>query len=260
VVADALAQTVRIAAIGLVITGLETFAARRVFTAGHPMARSVISLLHRRPLSRAWDRALYPLLAVQVAAAGWLVIFGPAGQAGVVALLLLLASLLCVQWRRTLGGDGAEQMSILIILAGVIGFVPAGSEAVTRIAGGFLVAQLMLSYVTAGVVKLVSPVWRREPILARILGTHRFGSSAVAGYLRSHPKQCVLAQWSVIALELTFPIALFLPVPGMLIVLLAGLCFHIACALLMGLNDFVWAFPAIYPCVYALRSLRSPAG
>jgi hypothetical protein len=258
VVADALALTVRIASGGLVIAGLESLAAREVFAAGHPMARSVISMLHRSALSVGWDRTLNALVFLQVASAGWLVIFGPAHALSPVVLLLLLGSLLAVQWRRTLGGDGAEQMSILIVLAAVLAFVPAESETVARIAAVFLVAQLVLSYATAGVVKLVSPIWRSEPILARILGTHRFGSSVLAGYLQRHPKLCVLAQWSVITLELGFVVALLLPLPGLLGFLLAGLCFHIACAVLMGLNTFLWAFPATYPCVYAMWSLWSP--
>jgi hypothetical protein len=260
VLADALALTVRIASCGLVIAGLESYVAREVFTPGHPMARSVISMLHHRPLSYAWDRTLKPLLLAQVASAVWLVIFGPASTFGAVALLILLGSVLAVQWRRTLGGDGAEQMSILIVLAAVVAFVPTGSETVARIAVIFLVVQLMLSYATAGVVKLVSPSWRSEPILASILSTHRFGSSVIAEYLRRRPMLCVLLQWSVITLELGFSFALVLPLPGLFAFLLGGLCFHIACAVLMGLNTFLWAFPATYPCVYAVWSIWSPWG
>jgi hypothetical protein len=222
------------------------------------MARSVVSLLHRGSLPLMKDRALLGLLVVQTASATWLVIFGPATAAGVAALMLLLFSVLSVQWRRTLGGDGAEQMSILIVLAAIVAFVPDVSEIVARVAAIFLVAQLMLSYFTAGAVKVVSPAWRSEPILAHILGTHRFGSSAVANYLLRRPRLCLLAQWSVIALELAFPIVLLLPLPGLLIFLLGGLIFHVSCAVLMGLNTFLWAFPAIYPCVYAAWSIWSP--
>lgn len=118
----------------------------------------------------------------------------------------------------------------------------------------------MLSYATAGVVKLVSPTWRSEPILASILSTHRFGSAVIAEYLRRRPMLCVLLQWSVITLELGFSFALVLPLPGLFAFLLGGLCFHIACAVLMGLNTFLWAFPATYPCVYAVWSIWSPWG
>jgi hypothetical protein len=259
VITDALALTVRGASFGLAIAGLEHVASRRAFTTGHPMARSVISLLHRRPLQTRWDSCLMTLLSVQVVSASWLALFGPANSLGAIALLLLLATVLAVQWRRTLGGDGAEQMSILIVLAATFAFVPIASDTVARIGALFVVAQLMLSYVTAGAVKVVSPTWRREPILARILATHRFGSAGIAQFLQRQPRLCVLAQWSVIGLELTFPLALVLPLPGLLAYLAAGVCFHVACAVLMGLNTFLWAFPATYPCVYAVWTVWSPA-
>jgi hypothetical protein len=258
VAVDALTLTIRIASFGLLIAGLETFAARSIFSAGHPMARSVVSLLHRRPLPRLWDHALYLLLTTQIIWAAWLAAMGPTGPAGALALVALFATVLLVQWRRTLGGDGAEQMGLLIVLAGIVAFVPDSSERVARLAALFLVAQLSLSYFTAGVVKLVSPLWRAQPILAEILGTHRFGSPGIARYLRKHVRLCLLAQWGVIVFEISFPTAILLPLPVLLVLLAAGLTFHFACGILMGLNTFVWAFPAIYPCLYMVWSVWSP--
>ena len=37
--------------------------------------------------------------------------------------------------------------------------------------------------------------------------------------------------------------------------LVIGLAFHLGCAVLMGLNSFLWAFPAAYPCVLASREI-----
>ena len=255
---EALSLTIRIASFGLLIAGLETFAARKIFSAGHPMALSVVSLLHRHPLPRLWDDALYLSLTIQIVCAAWLAVMGPTRPAGALALVAVFASVLLVQWRRTLGGDGAEQMSLLIVFAGIVAFVPYESERVARIAAVFLVAQLSLSYLTAGIVKLVSPLWRAEPILAEILGTHRFGSPGIAEFLRRHVRLCLMAQWGVIIFEIAFPAAIFLPLPAMLGLLAAGLTFHFACGVLMGLNTFVWAFPAIYPCLYMVWSVWSP--
>jgi hypothetical protein len=37
--------------------------------------------------------------------------------------------------------------------------------------------------------------------------------------------------------------------------LAAGVVFHVSCALLMGLNRFVWAFCGCYPAVWATAML-----
>jgi hypothetical protein len=258
VTVDALSLAVRLASVGFLIAGLETISAREIFRAKHPMARSVVSLLHRRPLSPRWDRFLPVLLVCQVASAAWLVVYGPSNMPGAAALLVLAGCVLGVQWRRTLGGDGAEQMGILVVLAGLLAFFPGKSEAVSDVAVLFLTAQLLLSYVTAGVVKMVSPRWRQEAVLADILATHRFGSPRLAGYLRRHPRQCILMQWGVIALELGFPLCLLLSRSALFAFLALALGFHVACAVLMGLNTFVWAFPAVYPCLYVVWSASSP--
>jgi len=251
---ESLSLAVRLASVGFLIASLEMISGREMFEAKHPMARSVVSLLHQRPLSAHWDRLLPVLLWCQMASAAWLVAFGPSHAFGAAAILVLLCSVLGVQWRRTLASDGAEQMGILVILAGFLAFFPAKSEAVSRIAVMFLTAQLLLSYFTAGAVKLVSPRWRREAVLADILATHRFGSPRLAEYLRLRPRQCVLAQWGIIAFELGFPLCLIVSPPVFFALLVMAIGFHVTCAALMGLNTFVWAFFAVYPCLYAVWS------
>ena len=49
---------------------------------------------------------------------------GTHSPAGALALVAVFIGVLLVQWRRTLGGDGAEQMTLLIVLAGIVAFVP----------------------------------------------------------------------------------------------------------------------------------------
>jgi hypothetical protein len=58
--------------------------------------------------------------------------------------------------------------------------------------------------------------------------------------------------------ESGFVIALIAPRPVLWMMLAAGLVFHLSCAWVMGLNTFLWAFAAGYPCViFANREIHS---
>jgi hypothetical protein len=174
---------------------------------------------------------------------------GPLNAVGALGCVAVLFSQLSIQWRRTIAGDGAEQLSILIAVTSVLAFFPSPSSRAATVGALFVAAQVLLSYFTAGAVKLSSPLWRRDAILASILATHRFGSPSVAEALSDRRRLCLLLQWGVISLELCFPLALVLPRWAFIAFLGAGLAFHAACALLMGLNTFVWSFLATYPCL-----------
>jgi hypothetical protein len=54
---------------------------------------------------------------------------------------------------------------------------------------------------------------------------------------------------AIFIFEVLLPASLFAPRPIFLCALAAMLVFHIACAVTMGLNTFVWAFAACYPAV-----------
>jgi hypothetical protein len=256
---SALATGVRIASVGYAVAALEQLATRHAFLSGGPFSRRVVSQLHPKPLGRSSDTLFFALLVTQVAASTILVGFGPVPVAGRAACIIVTGSMLLVQWRRTLAGDGAEQLGILVAIATLVCFVPTPSESAASVAAAFLTAQLVLSYATAGAVKLTSEAWRRRPILAEILATHRFGSPRFSGFLRDHRRTCQAIQWLVIALEVLFPLAVIAPFPIFLGFVIAGLAFHTACAVLMGLNNFVWPFAATYPSLLFVWSRLSPA-
>src|SRR5262245_63328048 len=97
-------------------------------------------------------------------------------------------------------------------------------------------------------------MWRSGTALSAILGTASHGQEWAARTLRDHPRISMGLTWSVILLEVMFPLLLVGPLPLAFAVLTAGLLFHIGCAVLMGLNSFVWAFPATYPCLLVARA------
>jgi hypothetical protein len=255
----ALALTARLASIGFVVAALEQLAALRSFAVGAPLARSVVSHFHAAPLAPGWDRLLPVLLVVQASAGTTVALAGPDSPVGLAAVIAVTSCLLLVQWRRTLGGDGAEQLGILIAVAALVAFSPSPSDGAATVAAAFLAGQLVLSYATAGAVKVISHEWRSRPILAEILATHRFGSPRVAGFLRRHRRIGLGMQWSVIAFELSFPLGLLAPKPVLIGLVAVGLVFHLSCAVLMGLNDFIWPFAAAYPCLLFAWSAWSPS-
>jgi hypothetical protein len=59
--------------------------------------------------------------------------------------------------------------------------------------------------------------------------------------------------WSVMSWEATFPIVLVVPRPAVWPLLALGVLFHLSIAALMGFNGFLFAFPAAYFAILALR-------
>lgn len=56
----------------------------------------------------------------------------------------------------------------------------------------------------------------------------------------------------VIAWEVTFPLVFVLPTPGVVAYLAVGVAFHVGCAVVLGLNRFVWSFCGCYASVWAM--------
>lgn len=170
-----------------------------------------------------------------------------AGRALVVPAVFLLS--LMLHAGPGFGADGADQLATIavatLVLFHWLNWVPGVAEA----CASFLVLQLALAYFTAGIAKVISPVWRSGSALSGILATSSWGSPRVAGWLRERPAVARLGAWAVMAFECVFPMVLVLPPTPSLALLLCGLVFHAGVAVLMGLNTFVLAFCGLYPCV-----------
>jgi hypothetical protein len=143
--------------------------------------------------------------------------------------------------------SGAEQFAVLVFGALTIDATvntPATRQAVLL----FLTAQLCLAYAAAGVFKLLSDEWRRGKAIAGILGTRAYGNQRVYQWLsRSHCTACVLG-WGVIVWEVAFPLALVSP-RAAIGFMAVGFAFHIVNTVVMGLNNFLWAFCSAYPAL-----------
>ena len=153
---------------------------------------------------------------------------------------------------RVMGGDGAEQMALLTLFATCLAVLPGVDHRATTLAVWFIGGQLILSYFTAGIVKVISPTWRSGSALGLIMGSEAYGQRWAARLLETYPG---LSRWltkSVVIVECIFPLILFAPPTVAIAMLAAGFLFHAVCAVTMGLNTFVIAFPATYLCVVFL--------
>jgi hypothetical protein len=238
------------------VATLEMLAVRQEFGETGVFSRDAIATLYwsrQKALARV-DRLIGRLLLIQTVSSAMLILLGPFSVPGRLATALCVGSRGLVRWRRLIGGDGAEQITSIALVAALLAVFPAPAPARVNLAVAFIGGQVVLSYFTAGIAKLVSPVWRAGGALPAIMATEFHGDPTVAGALRRFPHVAAGLGWFVIVFECSFPLVLFGPAWLAIVELTLGLAFHLACAVTMGLNNFLLAFTATYPCVIALRA------
>lgn len=140
---------------------------------------------------------------------------------------------------------GSDRMGLLVLFAVLV--AELGSVRIVKEAAfGYLAAQLVLSYVCAGFVKLRNPEWRDGRAMSRLF---QFSFYPVSESLRAWGNNVSLMKlmaWSTLIFEILFPV--FLVTPGSLALgLTLALAFHIANAFILGLNRFVWVWLAAFP-------------
>lgn len=163
-------------------------------------------------------------------------------------LILKAAAVLCLlieMKRHYFSVDGSDEMTLLCLTATCL----AGFGDSSRYVAFFLAAELALAYTTAGAYKAASPFWQKGKALLHITRTKAFGHKRVSKLLHRYPLLSRYSELALVLWESGFLIALIAPRPVLWMMLAAGVVFHLACAGVMGLNSFLWAFSAGYPCV-----------
>jgi hypothetical protein len=172
------------------------------------------------------------------------------------ALLLMLAAgfLLLQMKRHYLAYDGADEMTLLCLVALSFG-AAIGKPAYAAL---FIACEACFAYFIAGIYKAASPYWKQGRALLLVTRTQLFGQQRVAGLLQSNRTITSGFELAFVLWESVFLIVLFVK-PGLMMgMLLVGIVFHVACAWVMGLNTFLWAFAATYPCiVYANQRIHT---
>jgi hypothetical protein len=207
------------------------------------------------PLTR--ESGVRALLVVRLFALGWVVAARIGSPVFSIGLALLVATQLLFSLRRQLGDDGSDQMNTILLVVLLLTVGPHSDSFILQAGLWFIALQACLSYTTAGLAKLVSPAWRSGEAIFRVFNTGTYGLQPVAAVLEGRRWLKLLLCWSVIIMETLFPLVLVLPSPWAWVFLGWGFLFHVQCAIIMGLNSFVWAFVATYPAIlFASASLQ----
>jgi hypothetical protein len=259
---DALSLGERLVGAATLIGSLELLTRRRALARGGLLSWEVAQL-RAAWLTHGWvawclDRlftgtGLLLLIILRAATATWLVV-GPTEAAHVTAVVATALITLLLMLRTSYGNDGADQMCLIVLLAAAIARVSMAHSAVLEAALWFIALQACLSYATSGIAKLSGRAWRDGTGLVGILSTRTYGMPALATLLARSPVLATGVSWIIIAGEALFPLVFVVPDRWIPALLAGGLAFHVACAIVMGLNTFVWAFAATYPAIYWVTS------
>ena len=199
------------------------------------------------------------LILVTGAVAGLLgALTGPYPVSGRLAGVCVLGCVAAIRLRRVTASDGAEQMAILTLLASSIAVVPGLNHATITFAVWFIAGQTILSYLTAGISKAISPVWRSGDAIPLIMSSDSHGQPWAAAVLDARPRLGRFLTRSVIVYECAFPLILVSRGEIAAALLMIGFSFHMGCAVTMGLNAFLLAFPGSYACVIYVSQVTSP--
>lgn len=146
---------------------------------------------------------------------------------------------------------GADRMALLVLIClSAAHLVP--DQAMAELALAYLAAQLVLSYVMSGWVKIANPDWRSGTALCDVF---RYSAYPVSEGLRAwaeSPRILWAAGWAIMLFEVAFVLALAHPLALAAALVLAA-AFHLANACLFGLNRFFWIWPAAYPSLLWLQ-------
>lgn len=173
-----------------------------------------------------------------------------------VLLGLCLHSLLVLHRYQGPYNGGSDRMGLLTLYClSLAHWLP--DRFLQDVALGYLALQVILSYVMAGFVKVTNPEWRSGQALEDVF---RFSVYPVSAHLRGladRPRLIFCASWAVMIFEVLFPISM-LHTPTLIGALCLALGFHLANAVLFGLNRFVWAWIAAYPSLLWLHGRLLP--
>lgn len=174
-----------------------------------------------------------------------LLLFG-VQSAWVVAGLAILGLPVLVRFQGPYNG-GSDRMGLLILFCLCVTHL-APTQTVRDAAFGYLAVQLVLSYLISGWVKIVNPDWRSGRALRDVFCFSAYPSSEDLRALAGYPRVVFGMSWAVMLFEIAFPATLLNPA-ALAIGLTVAALFHLANAVLFGLNRFFWTWLAAYPSI-----------
>ncbi|WP_439673442.1 hypothetical protein [Embleya sp. MST-111070] len=253
----------RLASAGTLIAALETLSRHERFAKGDLLGSQIDALepefatrlpgLHRALASTAFPYALFGAQAAISAAT----LIWPRNRALRVVGGATLAALQSVQAQVIpFGRDGADQLQMVINVTMASTGLIANRARADDLAMRTLALETTISYVSSGLVKLVSPVWLKGEAVAGVIRTKNYGDPRAHKVLSRYPTLAKALCWGTIAIECGFPLIYVLPKPAARVYLGTMTAFHIGIGEFMGLNRFVLAFGATHPAIHYVLTRR----
>jgi hypothetical protein len=171
---------------------------------------------------------------------------------GVVFITTLLISL---RWRGSFNG-GSDFMNLIVLSALCVAESFHDHTAFEVASLWYIAIQTCTSYFIAGVIKLKRANWRNGRALSGFLQTTIYKPDPFSNALAGRSELTLLASWSVMIFECSFPLALFNPQFCLLMIGL-GVLFHLGNFYFFGLNRFLLSWAAAYPALYFCSQLHS---
>jgi hypothetical protein len=189
-------------------------------------------------------RCFLGLLIARLLAASLLFGFG---TSSVLPGLWLSQLAIAVRFRGTFNG-GSDSMTLLILLALSIASFAPQQPLLQSACLLYIGVQASLSYFVAGLAKLKEADWRRGAALPSFVLNTPYGAPVWTRALVGRAHVSMLLSWGVMAFECLFPLS-WLDPRVCLGFLAIGAGFHLANALVFGLNRFLFAWAAAYPAL-----------
>jgi hypothetical protein len=162
-------------------------------------------------------------------------------------VLVIGLSIVALMFRLGFGTDGSDQMDFVVASGVGLGLLwPSPHAAV--FATIFIAGQSILAYTTSGTSKMFGKRWRSGKALLGILTSRMYGRSGLH-HLLQFPGISLALAWAVMLLQISAPAVILLPPQAAVLLVSALFCFHMATAILMGLNTFVFSFASPIPAV-----------
>jgi len=254
----ALETTIRLVAFSVLLQSCEMLRIRASWSGAGPWSwqtlRGEFRIFGRIPFlvlkALLSDRGFLVVVLIQLASAIGCIAFPVLTWAPVLFITTLLQSL---RWRGTFNG-GSDYMTILVLFAlSIASFFGPDRGALPALL--YIGVQVLASYFIAGLVKVKERDWRNGRALQEFLASASNGAPSWVGMLASKRVICALGGWLVMGFELGLPFLLLSAGRANVLfwaILGAAFVFHVANALVFGLNRFVWAWLAGYPGLVVL--------
>lgn len=162
-------------------------------------------------------------------------------------LIFNLAYLLYDFSRSPFGLDGAEQLNLLVTVSLLIGL--SISDSALYVSLYFIFCQVIFSYAIAGISKAFGFKWRSGIALTEIMRTYTYGNFWFYSFLKGNPRVAKFITVFTWVWE-SFTLLAFYSKLWIIVTAALGFAFHLTNAMIIGLNNFLWAFCSTYPILY----------